>query len=237
MDAAQQPTVAVTGGTGFIGQAVCNALRSAGFAVRSLLRTPSAVAERMATQGVEFVTGDLADSGALDTLLTGTIAVIHCAAFKAKSSLATSELINVVGTQQLLDAALRNKVRRFVYLSSISVYRATHQDDGMFTEGVRPVLDPRLNPYSFTKLKGEHIVEEFCARSGLEFVILRPTNVYGPGSLSWDESTAAALRAWHIKFGRIPFDFVGIDDVAKVIVASVTAPVVALMLKPAGLAL
>jgi nucleoside-diphosphate-sugar epimerase len=149
--------------------------------------------------------------------------VIHCAAFKPKNNLSTSEQINVAGTQQLVEIAHRCGVKRVIYLSSTSVYRATKPENGVFSEDVVPVLSEKQNPYSFTKLKGEHVVQAYCQQVGLEYMILRPTNVYGAGSLSWDESIAAALRSWHIKFGRIAFDFVSVDDVAIATVAAVTA--------------
>lgn len=218
-------TIAVTGGTGFLGQAICRALRAGGFEVRSLLRTPSEVSRALAAEGVQFVDGDLASAAALDQLCRGADAVIHCAAYKPKKQPATSELINVQGTRDVLAAAQRSGVRRFVYISSISVYRGTPQADGVYTEALRPILDPRLNPYAYTKLAGEHVVEEMCGASGLEFVILRPTNVYGAGSLSWDESVAATLRTWHVKFGRMAFDFVSLADVAAAAVAAVTSNV------------
>ncbi len=216
-------TIAVTGGTGFVGQSICRALHAAGSGVRSLLRAPSEISRTLAAEGVQFVDGDLADAAALDKLCAGADAVIHCAAYKPKKQPATSELINVQGTKDLLTAAQRNGVRRFVYVSSTSVYRGTPQADGTYTEAVRPVLDPRLNPYALTKLKGEHVVEELCGQSDLEFMIIRPTNVYGAGSLSWDESVAATLRTWHVKFGRMAFDFVSIADVAAATVAAVSS--------------
>jgi nucleoside-diphosphate-sugar epimerase len=218
-------TIAVTGGTGFLGQAICRALLEGGFTVRSLLRTPSDVSRTMATEGVQFVEGDLASVSALDELCKGADAVIHCAAFKPKKQPATSELINVQGTRDLLDAAKRSGVRRFVYISSISVYRGTPQLDGVYTEALRPTLNPKMNPYAKTKLAGEHVVEEVCKGSGMQFVILRPTNVYGAGSLSWDESVAKTMRTWHVKFGRMAFDFVSLADVVTATVAAVTRDV------------
>lgn len=216
-------TIAVTGGTGFLGQSICRALRAAGFGVRSLLRAPTAISTALGAEGVELVEGDLSSAASLDQLCKGADAVIHCAAYKPKKQPATSDLINVQGTKDLVAAAQRNGVRRFIYVSSISVYRGTPQPDGGYTEALRPVLDPRLNPYAFTKLKGEQVVEELCRASGIEFIILRPTNVYGKGSLSWDESVASTLKTWHIKFGRMAFDFVSLEDVTAATVAAVTS--------------
>ncbi|CAN5866066.1 hypothetical protein BH11MYX2_BH11MYX2_27400 [soil metagenome] len=216
-------TIAITGGTGFLGQSICRALRAAGFGVRSLLRSPTEVSRALGAEGVQLIEGDLANTAALDQLCNGAETVIHCAAFKPKKQRATSELINVEGTRGLVAAAQRNGVRRFVYISSISVYRGTPTADGLYTEEIRPVLDPRLNPYAFTKLQGEHVVEEACRAANIEFIVLRPTNVYGAGSLSWDESVASALRTWHVKFGRMPFDFVSLADVTAACVAAVTS--------------
>jgi nucleoside-diphosphate-sugar epimerase len=215
--------IAVTGATGFIGKAICRELLKNGLRVTALLRTPSVVSAELSAAGVQFVNGDLDNEAALTTLLTAARAVIHCAAFKPKNDLATSEKINVAATQRLLDMSLRCHVKRMIYISSTSVYRATKTENGICSEDVQPVLSDKQNPYSLTKLKGEHVVQNSCRDSGLEYVILRPTNVYGAGSKSWDESTAATLRTWHIKFGRIPFDFVSVDDVAIAAVAAVSS--------------
>ncbi|HEY4182055.1 MAG TPA: NAD-dependent epimerase/dehydratase family protein [Kofleriaceae bacterium] len=218
-------TIAVTGGTGFLGQAICRALRASGLGVRSLLRSPTDVSRVLAAEGVQFVEGDLANTAALDKLCQGAESVVHCAAYKPKKQPSTSDLINVQGTKDLVTAAQRNGVRKFIYVSSISVYRGTPQPEGGYTEALRPILDPRLNPYAFTKLAGEHAVEELCSAAGMAFVILRPTNVYGAGSLSWDESVASTLKTWHIKFGRMDFDFVSLTDVVDATVAAVTSDV------------
>ena len=98
-----------------------------------------------------------------------------------KKDAALSERVNVIGTENILRAATRGSVKRFVYISSISVYRGTDAYDRIFSEAVEPHLADNLNNYSRTKLVGEHRVAAYCNDHPLEYTIVRPTNVYGPG--------------------------------------------------------
>lgn len=148
------PTIALTGGTGFLGGAVLDRLLADDVRVRALARR--AMPDR---PGVTWVTGDLADRVALDALVMGTDAVIHVAGAVNAADRAGFAAANAAGTRLLLDAAERARVRRFILVSSLSA------------------REPHLSDYGWSKHEGERIVEE----STLDWTIVRPPAIYGPG--------------------------------------------------------
>jgi len=204
--------IAVTGANGFIGSALVHTALQRGIAVRALCRTPSPDADALARAGATVIFGDLNDGDALDTLCNGVDAIVHAAAFMGKTDAALSEDVNVVGTQNVLEAATRGSVKRCVYISSISVYRGTETPNRIFDETVEPHLAENLNHYSRTKLIGEHRVSAYCRDRPLEYTIVRPTNVYGPGCRPWGTEVEKLVQRYHVCFGRIAFNFVHIDD-------------------------
>lgn len=227
-------TVAITGATGFIGSALARACLARGDAVRILVRSASAggaAAEALAGAGAHVVVGDLDAPAALTELCDGAEVVLHCAAFMGKRDPELSERVNVEGTRHLLQAAAEQGTRRFVYISSISVYRGTPSESRIFDESIEPYLHPDLNHYSRTKLLGEHLVARFCAERaasrpgagasgpGLAYTIIRPTNVYGPGCRPWGTSVEQLTGRYHVCFGQVTFDFVHIDDLVDGILA------------------
>ena len=80
--------------------------------------------------------------------------------------------VNIEGTRQIIMAAQEAQVKRFVYVSSISVSRGTHSPNRVFSETLEPYLNP-VN-YSRSKLEGEHLCKTLCQEHGLEYVIVRP---------------------------------------------------------------
>ena len=210
-------TAAVTGASGFIGRVLVERLR-AERPVRVLVRQRDAVADHWERQGVGLVIGDLGDHSALARLMQRSDAVFHCAAFMGKDDPGRSHDVNVTGTTRAARAALAADVRRFVYVSSISVFGATAAPDGVITERDRPRRVHRLNAYARTKYLGERIVRRLGATDGLAYTIVRPTNVYGPGSGPWFRQLAAMLARVPIAFGDLPVDVVHVDDVADALV-------------------
>jgi nucleoside-diphosphate-sugar epimerase len=146
--------VAVTGGTGFVGGHLLDCAASRGVAVRALTRRPQA--ERA---GVTWVEGALDDPRALGTLVEGADAVIHVAGVINAADSRGFERGNVSGTLAMIDAARSAGVRRFVHVSSLAA------------------REPALSLYGASKSASETLVQ----RSQLDWTIVRPPAVYGPG--------------------------------------------------------
>lgn len=146
-------TLALTGGTGFVGQAVLDEAVRRGVALCALARR-----EQAPRQGVEWRWGDLADSAALARLVEGAEAVLHVAGVINAPDVAGFHAGNVAGTEALVDAACAAGVGRFVLVSSLAA------------------REPGLSAYGKTKRLAEEIVQT----SGLDWTIVRPPAVYGP---------------------------------------------------------
>jgi nucleoside-diphosphate-sugar epimerase len=154
-------TIAVTGGTGFIGGMLIHHLVNAGYHVRALTRDRSAH-KLPKVAGLEAVSGSLQDSESLRHLLQDASAVVHCAGAVRGVTAADFNAVNVDGLSQLVRAALSLSSRpRFLSLSSLAA-RA-----------------PPLSHYASSKRQGEQALASMAA--DMEWVALRPPAVYGPG--------------------------------------------------------
>ncbi len=172
--------VLVTGGTGFVGGAVVEALRRERTQVRVLARTPSRVEAR---DGVEVVQGDLARPETLLPALDGVSSVFHVGGQVGHhGDRETFFRVNVDGTAALLDAAQRAGVRHFVQTSTPSVIA-----DGTDHFGVdesHPVPTTHASPYPASKAAAERLVLA-AHRSTFRTLVLRPHLVWGPGASQW----------------------------------------------------
>ncbi len=213
-------TFAITGATGFIGSALALACLANGDRVRALVRSESSAAQALREAGAQVVAGDLAQTQALNELCEGADIVIHCAAEMGKGDAEKSDEVNVVGTRNLLESADRSGVEMLVFVSSISVYRGTDSTTQVFTENNAPTLHPGLNNYSRSKLQGEHLVHGFCSDKDLDYIIVRPTNVYGGRCRPWGTRVEAFVKRFHVSFGNVPFDFIHIDDLVEGMLAA-----------------
>ncbi|MBI5239223.1 MAG: SDR family oxidoreductase [Elusimicrobia bacterium] len=171
----------VTGGAGFIGSNIAEALVRRGERVRILDNLSTGKPEHMASfRGrVEFVRGDIRDLSDCRRAAKGAAYVIHQAALrsvpKSVDDPTGSHDSNSTGTLNMLIAAREAKAGRFVYASSSSVYG----DAKVFPEREDHLPRP-ISPYAAQKLAGEHYAMLFCRTYGLETVSLRYFNVFGP---------------------------------------------------------
>lgn len=152
--------VLVTGGTGFIGKYLVSVLVKKGHQVKVIARNPKK-ARLVEKMGVKVVIGDLGDREFLGKELAGIEIVYHLAAIPGQIwGIPWKEYkkVNVEYTKNLLRASLKNKVKKFIFCSSI--------------EAVNPSAF-----YGKSKLKAEETVRN----SGLKYIIIRPGIVYGPG--------------------------------------------------------
>src|SRR3989338_764255 len=171
----------VTGGAGFIGSHIVDALVAQGDEVRVFDNLSTGKKENLSQleSKVELVVGDLRDKTALEQALNGIDYVFHVAALRAvlrsvDDPQETND-VNVTGTLNLLLAARDARVKRVVFSSSSSVYGDTEKFPCEETDKPKPE-----SPYAASKIMGEYFCQIFTRLYGLETVSLRYFNVFGP---------------------------------------------------------
>jgi UDP-glucose 4-epimerase len=171
-------TVVVTGGAGFIGSHLVDALIAKGLRVRVVDNFTTGRRQYLHPDA-ELLTADIRDARSLPPIFTGVDCVFHTAALpRVMVSIehpVETHMTNVVGTLNVLVAARDSGVRRVIYSGSSSVYG--DQPVLPLTESMAP--NP-LNPYALQKLTGEQYTRIFHKLFGLETLTLRYFNVYGP---------------------------------------------------------
>ena len=225
----------VTGGAGFIGSHLAEALVGKGETVRIADSFITGNRQNLAAAGdrAELVEGDLADPAVAARAVAGTDYVLHQAAIpsvpRSVKDPATSNRANVDATLQLLIAARDAKVKRVVYAASSSAY------------GDTPTLPKRedmpthpLSPYALQKLVGEQYMQLFTALYGLETVSIRYFNVFGPRQdPSSPYSGVIALFVTALLAGKAPTivgdggqtrDFTYVANVVDGVLRAATAP-------------
>jgi len=166
--------VFITGALGFIGGAIGARLRADGAEVRGV--------DARADPELGVVAGDVAAAGAWQAHAAGCDTIIHTAAIVSlRSGLADFHRVNVVGTRNALDAAIAGGATRLIQLSSVTVF------GNDFPDGADEHHPVRLLgvPYVDTKIAGEQIVLQAHAAGEMGVSVIRPGDVYGPGSRPW----------------------------------------------------
>lgn len=163
--------VLVTGANGFLGSHVAERLAARGVELRLLLRRSSNIDF---LQGVPYerVEGDVRDPASLARAVEGVDAVAHLAVLTLAVNEARFQEVNALGTANLVHAARKAGVRRFVYVSSLAAQGPNPDRATLMPEPPRPV-----SAYGRSKLAGEHPV--LLAQHDMSVAILRPSAVYG----------------------------------------------------------
>ncbi|HEX7853184.1 MAG TPA: NAD-dependent epimerase/dehydratase family protein [Sphingobium sp.] len=182
---------ALTGATGFLGGAVLERLLGEGHQVRALTRRPQP--ERA---GVTWIAGDLADGKALASLVQGADAVIHVAGAINVPNRAAFHAANAEGTRLLAETARHAGVERFVLVSSLSA------------------REPQLSDYGWSKREGEHML----VGVGLDWTIVRPPAIYGPGDHEMLEMFQMAARGLVLLPPPGRLSIIHADDLAALLV-------------------
>jgi nucleoside-diphosphate-sugar epimerase len=184
--------LAITGGTGFVGSHLVELALASGAAVAALTRREQAPRERL-----EWVAGDLQDRAALERLVSGADALIHVAGVITARDTSEFETGNVVGTLAMLAAATAGGVRRFVHVSSLAA------------------REPNLSLYGGSKERAEELVHG----SGLDWAIVRPPAVYGPGDKETLELFRMAKLGVMLTPPRGRISIIHVDDLARLLLA------------------
>ena len=192
--------VAVTGADGFVGRALCSALEAHGTSVRRLQR-------RSGGDNRAFAVGDIGPDTDWSAALRGVHDIVHLAARvhvmgdTTTDPLAEYRRVNVEGTRALARAAVTAGVARLVFLSSVKVNGESTRRP--FTEGDTPAPQ---DPYGVSKWEAEQALTQVARGSAMQWVILRPPLLYGPGV------GANFLRLMHAVARGLPLPLAAIDN-------------------------
>lgn len=185
----------VTGGAGFIGSHIVRSLLEKNHSVSVLDNFSSGKKENLEKINgrIELYRDDIRSSGACLKAARDVDFVLHQAALRSvpKSMKNPKEYneVNIGGTFNMLEASKKNKVKRFVFASSSSVYGEV--DNFPQKESFLP---QPISPYALTKLTGEHYCRIFSHHHGLSTVALRYFNVFGPRQSLDDEYAVVIPR-------------------------------------------
>jgi nucleoside-diphosphate-sugar epimerase len=184
--------LAITGATGFVGARLLKIAVEQGHEVVALTRR-----SQNERHGVTWVQGALDNRQALQRLVAECEAVIHVAGVISAPDAAGFEAGNVTGTLGLLAAATATGVQRFVHVSSLAA------------------REPKLSLYGASKARSEELVQ----RSGLDWAIVRPPAVYGPG----DRETLELFKAARLGLVPLPpkgrISLIHADDLSRLLLA------------------
>ena len=193
------PTVALTGATGFIGNRVARRLVASGCKLQALTRATSD-RSRLSGFNIQWVEGALEDVDSLRRLVRGVDAVVHCAGAVRGATQVQFDRSNIDGVARLVQAAIEQQpLPRFLLLSSLAARL------------------PELSPYAHSKRQGEVVLEANAGQ--MPWAVLRPPSVYGPG-----EKEMMPLLRWMARgiaivlgSGKGRFSLLYADDLAEAI--------------------
>lgn len=185
-------TLALTGATGFVGKATVDHALARGMHVRALTRR-----EQPGREGVSWIAGSLDHEDALTRLASGADAVIHIAGVVNAPTPEGFIRGNVDGTRHMAAAAASMGVRRFVHVSSMAA------------------REPQLSRYGESKA----LAEEEVRNSGLDWTMIRPPGVYGPGDLEMRDIFRMAKRGIVLLPPNGRISLIHVADLARLLVA------------------
>ncbi|HET7709996.1 MAG TPA: NAD-dependent epimerase/dehydratase family protein [Sphingomicrobium sp.] len=184
--------MAVTGGTGFVGSHFVDAALAAGHEINALTRRP-----QPGRAGVTWIDGSLSDRDSLRRFVDHCDAVVHIAGILNARDQAGFNAGNVDGTLNVLAASTAGGIRRFVHVSSLAA------------------REPKLSMYGASKARAEELVE----RSGLDWTMVRPPAVYGPGDRETLDLFAMAKRGIVLLPPRGRLSIIHVRDLARLLLA------------------
>src|SRR5277367_1418881 len=225
--------VLVTGGAGFIGSHLVDALIASGMTVRVIDNFATGRREFLNSRA-ELIEADIRQAESIEPAFEDIACVFHVAALpRVMLSIdrpVETHLTNVVGTLNVLNAARARRVRRVIYSGSSSVY-----GDQATLPMVETMTPNPLNPYALQKSVGEQYCRMFHRLHGLETLTLRYFNVYGP-RMALEGAYATVMSAF-IRArrdgrpltiygdGKQTRDFTHVSDVVRANLAALNAPV------------
>ncbi|MFI8742323.1 NAD-dependent epimerase/dehydratase family protein [Stutzerimonas zhaodongensis] len=229
--------ILVTGGAGFIGSNLIDALVARGYPVRVLDNLSTGKRGNLPDDGsVELIVGDVADAQAMRRAVQGCRAVVHLAAVASVQASVDDPVgthqSNLVGTLNLCEAMRETGVRRVVFASSAAIYG--NNGEGQPIDEDTPKVP--LTPYAADKLASEHYLDFYRRQHGLEPAVFRFFNIYGPrqdpsspysGVISiFTERAQKGLPIAVYGDGEQTRDFLYVGDLVELLLQALELPVV-----------
>jgi uncharacterized protein YbjT (DUF2867 family) len=190
-------TLAVTGATGFVGQTLVRTALEAGWSVRALTRSP-----KPSSEGLSWINGSLEDAASLAELVRGSDAVIHVAGVVNAADQAGFAKGNIEGTRAVVKAAENAGVSRFSHVSSLSA------------------REPALSNYGWSKAEAETVV----ASSNLDWTMVRPPAIYGPGDKDMLDLFKMAQRGFILLPPAGRLSVIEVSDLARLLLVLIDKP-------------
>lgn len=212
--------VLVTGGSGFLGSWVCELLSKRGDEVRALVRRTSNTKHLQTLAHVKMAEGSVEDAASVDAAVSGTDAIIHCAGLVKARNEAELSRVNVDGTRNLIEAAKKHGVKRFVLVSSLEASGPSRDGKPVAVDQERP-----CTAYGRSKLAGEKAA--LAEKDSVRVVVLRPGAIYGPRDVEILEAFKSVKRGLMptIAGGRALGSFVWGPDCAAACIRALEADV------------
>lgn len=190
-------TLAITGATGFVGQTLLRLARDGGWHVRALTRSP-----QVSKDALSWIYGSLEDPASLAELVRGSDAMIHVAGVVNAADRAGFAKGNIEGTRVVVDAANNEGVSRFIHVSSLSA------------------REPALSNYGWSKAEGESVV----ANSELNWTMVRPPAIYGPGDKDMLDLFKMAQHGFVLLPPAGRLSVIEVSDLARLLLTLVGKP-------------
>ena len=215
-------TSLVTGVTGFTGGRLAELLLQRNEKVRGLARTPER-ADRLRRLGVKVIPGDLRDAAAVARAMPGVDTVYHVAATYRQGGIPRQQYfdINVGGTKNVLDAAVRHGVSRVLHVSTVGV----HGHIGNPPANEETAFGPG-DPYQESKLEAERLAFRRGADGGLDVTVVRPAAIFGPGDTRFLKLFRPIDRGRFIMIGsgHNLYHLVYVDDLCRGMIRAAESP-------------
>ncbi|BBH48304.1 NAD-dependent epimerase/dehydratase family protein [Pseudomonas sp. KU43P] len=228
--------ILITGGAGFIGSHLCDALLDKGYAVRVLddLSTGTRDNLQIGNPRLELIEGDVADAKLVERVAAGCSAVVHLAAVASVQASVEDPVrthqSNFIGTLNVCEAMRVHGVRRVLFASSAAVYGNNGEGESIAEDTPKAPL----TPYAVDKLASEQYLDFYRRQHGLEPVVFRFFNIFGPrqdpsspysGVISiFSERATQGLPITVFGDGEQTRDFLYVGDLVQVMVQALEQP-------------
>ena len=213
-------TYFITGATGFLGGRATELFLSQGHRVIAYGRNQTA-GERLQRLGATFIRGDLNDRKLLESSLPEGVVVVHCAALSSPWGTPKEFYeANVLGTKNVAEISLKKRVKRFIHISTPSIYVDLKNRENISEK--EPLPKEMINLYARTKLDAENEIDRLF-NLGLPVISLRPQGIFGPGDQTlMPRIIRVAQKGSFPKIGlnQVKIDLTYVDNVVDAIVCA-----------------